>query len=117
MMNAGSHFGEDEKLFPPYIIILIVWIALLIKYGVPIIKTFSRRKPDITRILVYTAVIILGLSYFYRILHLIIYYNDGSGLVILDIFYIIIKNISEGIFVTVIVSIAWGWSIVHLKHD
>ena len=117
LMNGTSHFGEDEGLFVPYIVMVVIWLAVLIKFGMPIFRTFAQKRPDTTRIVVYSAVMILGVAYFYRVLHLIVYYSDGKGLVILDIFYIVLKNSTEGVFVTVIISIAWGWSIVHLRHD
>ncbi len=29
----------------------------------------------------------------------------------------IIKNVVEGLLITMIISIAWGWSLTHLQHD
>ena len=59
----------------------------------------------------------LGIAFLYKFLHIIVYAYDGKGILFLDILSIIIKNIVEGIVGTIIISIAWGWSIVHLKHD
>lgn len=67
--------------------------------------------------MVYIGFIMLGLGYFYRFLNLIVAYYGSEELLFLEILYLIIKNIVEGILVTVIVSIAWGWSITHLRHD
>ena len=94
MMNNNSHFGEDEKLFQPYIAMGIVWLAVLIRFAIPIVKTFAHKRPDTTRMIVYAAVIVLGIAYFYRVLHLIVYYTDGKGLVALEIFYIVLKNVT-----------------------
>lgn len=35
----------------------------------------------------------------------------------LNVLYKIIKHIVEGIISTVLVSIAWGWSLTHLRHE
>lgn len=83
----------------------------------PIFKTFSQLKPDITRTVLYIGLLGLGISFLYKFLHIIVYTYDGKGIIFLDIIAIIIKNIVEGIVGTIIISIAWGWSIVHLKHD
>ena len=91
MMNNNSHFGQDEKTLIPYLVLVSLWIFIMIKYGIPIFKTFADRKPDTTRIIVYCGVICLGVAYFYKLLHLTVYYSDGKGLVFLDIFYICLK--------------------------
>ena len=70
-----------------------------------------------TRIIIYAGVFTLGIAYFYKLLHLIVYAEDGKGISVLVILSIILKNVTEAIIVTVIVSIGWGWSIIHLKHD
>lgn len=67
--------------------------------------------------LIYSGMILLGLAYFYRFLDLLLISNSGRGYGFLYILYVIIKNIVEGILVTLIISIAWGWSLTHLQHD
>ena len=59
----------------------------------------------------------LGLAYFYRFLDLTLIYSSGRGYSILYYLYIFIKNVVEGFLVTLIISIAWGWSLTHLQHD
>ena len=116
MYNDGSHFGEDEKLLPGYLAMMTVWVVLLIKYALPLVNSVLKSQ-DQTRITVFSGLIILGFAYFYRLLHLGIYYADGEGVYFFYILYILLKTSCEFIIVTVIVAVGWGWSITHLSHD
>ena len=69
------------------------------------------------RVLIYSGMIVLGLGYFYRFLDLLLIYKSGRGYTFLYILYVIIKNVVEGFLATLIISIAWGWSLTHLQHD
>lgn len=42
---------------------------------------------------------------------------DGTGIAFLSVFYEILKQIVLGAVTTVFVAIAWGWSLIHLRHD
>lgn len=59
----------------------------------------------------------LGLSYFYQALNMVLVYYNGEEISVLIYLHATLKNIAEAIIVTTLVSIAWGWSLTHLKHD
>jgi len=48
---------------------------------------------------------------------LYIYSNDGSGVHIFHIFYLVLKNLGETAITTMLIAIAWGWSITQAKND
>jgi hypothetical protein len=60
---------------------------------------------------------VIGIAYFYRLLHLVIYNVNGEGIYFFEYLYHILKSVCELIIVTFISAIGWGWSITHLKHD
>ena len=99
-----------------YSILVAVWLGMMIKFAVPIGKAIFTSK-DQTNITVFTGLIILGVAYFYRLIHFGIYYSNGTGLQFFNILYIVLKTGCEFIIVTVLIAIGWGWSITHLKHD
>ena len=117
MLNNGSHFGEDENFLPGYVILVIIWIGFLIFFMKPVIRSLKNDKPEWLRVLIYSGMIILGLGYFYRFLDLVLTYKSGRGYTFLYFLYIVIKNIVEGFLSTLIICIAWGWSLTHLQHD
>ena len=117
MLNNNSHFGEDDKMFLPTIFIVVFWSAVIIKYLKEFLRLITSNRSDYSKIFMYISLASMGLSYLYKFLHLYIYYNDGKGIFILYVFYLALKNVTEGVIATILVSIAWGWSIIHLKHD
>ena len=66
---------------------------------------------------IFGALFIQGISYIYKCLDIIVYSYDGKGLKFLNLIYGIAKNMSNGVTIILIISIAWGWSITHLKHN
>lgn len=42
---------------------------------------------------------------------------NGEDIIFLFYLYACLKCIAESVLVTTLVAIAWGWSIIHLKHD
>lgn len=116
MYNDESHFGEDEKLLSGYLIMMTVWIVLMVKFALPLMNTVMKSN-DQTRMAVFGGLVILGFAYFYRLLHLAIYYTNGNGIYFFEVLYILLKTSCEFIIVTVIVAVGWGWSITHLSHD
>ena len=82
----------------------------------PLINTVMKSQ-DQTKITVFSGLIILGFAYFYRLLHLAIYYTNGEGIYFFEVLYILLKTSCQFIIVTVIVAVGWGWSITHLSHD
>ena len=100
-----------------YILLVIFWVILIIKNAKSIGKSIFSSESDQTKIIVFTGLIVLGVAYFYRMIHLGIYYTNGKGIAFFDGLYIILKSSCEFIIVTTLVAIGWGWSIIHLKHD
>lgn len=72
-------------------------------------------SPNVLKLVIYGGLISLGTAYLYQLIHLVIYYQNGLGLPFFQILYLIFKNIGEAIITTMIVSISWGWSIIHMK--
>ena len=91
------------------------WIILIIKFAVPMANILSLSNPNTVKIIVYGGLIFLGTSYLYRMIHLLIFWNDGSGVHLFEVLYLVLKNIGEAIITTMTVAIAWGWSILHIK--
>lgn len=58
-----------------------LWIVMLVKFAIPIGKSIFKSN-DKTKITIFSSIIVLGFSYFYRMLHLAIYYVNGEGLFI-----------------------------------
>ena len=100
-----------------YIVLFVLWLAMVIRFAVPVVKLLSMKNPHAVKILVYGGLVVLGAAYLYRLIHLLIYWSDGAGVHFFEIFYLVLKNIGEAVITTVLVSIAWGWTIVHLKPD
>ena len=116
MKNNGSHFGADEEYFTTgYLLVIAVWLLLLIFLFMPILKSVSK-SDDLTRLFLYGGFVILGLAYFYRFLDVLMVYYNGEGVDLLRVIYESIKHVVEGIIITMLVSIAWGWSLTHLRH-
>ncbi len=55
---------------------VVVWIVLMVKFTLPLGK-FIMGSKDKTKITAFLGLIVLGFSYFYRLLHLAIYYSNG----------------------------------------
>ncbi len=59
---------------------MALWVILLVKYAVPIGSSIFNDSNDKTKIIVFTGLIVLGISYFYRLIHLILYSSNGKGI-------------------------------------
>ncbi len=94
---------------------LVIWALLVIKFAIPIGSLLSLQNPNMLRLIIFGGLIVLGAAYLYRIIHLVIYNLDGNGIYVFELIYIVLKNLGEAVITTVIVSVAWGWSIVHLN--
>jgi hypothetical protein len=99
-----------------YIILVVIWIGMIVRFALPLGRTIMGSR-DKTKITVFTGLVVLGFSYFYRLLHLFIYYANGEGIYFFEALYIVLKTPCEFIIVTVIVAVGWGWSITHLSYD
>ena len=98
-----------------YILLFVIWLGMLIKFAVPIIKIISLNNPHAVKIIVYGGMIVLGTAYLYRLIHLVIYWSDGAGVHLFEVFYLVLKNVGEAVITTMLVAISWGWTIVHLN--
>lgn len=98
-----------------YLVLFGVWLAMVIKFAMPMANILSLKNPNSVKIMVYGGMVILGTAYLYRVMHLLLFWTDGSGVHLFEVFYLVLKNIGEGVITTILVAIAWGWTIVHLK--
>lgn len=76
-----------------YIVLFILWVAMVIKFAVPVINLLSLKNPNAVKVLVYGGLVVLGAAYLYRLIHLLIYWSDGSGVHLFEVFYLVLKNI------------------------
>lgn len=66
-------------MLPAYIAILVIWLILLVKFAVPIANLLSLSNPNTVKLIVYGGLLFIGTAYLYRLIHLILYWTDGSG--------------------------------------
>jgi hypothetical protein len=97
------------------VVILIIWAILVIKFALPMGALLSLQNPNNLKLAIFGGLIVLGAGYLYRLIGLVLYNLDGTGIHIFEVFYFILKNSGEAVITTVIVSLAWGWSIIHLN--
>ena len=95
--------------------ILVMWIWLLLSNVNAMSQLLNFYKLDWLRIAIYLGLMMLGAAYIYKLIHLVLYCHDGSGIYGFVIAYVILKNIGEAITTTMIVSLAWGWSLTHMN--
>ncbi len=67
-------------MLPAYITILVVWLALVIKFAVPMANLLSLNNPNTVKMIVYGGLLFIGMAYLYRLIHLILYWSDGQGI-------------------------------------
>ena len=79
MMNDESHFGEDEKFLFGYCVLLSVWIYMMAKFAMSTGKILFSSN-DWTKIIVFLSLIVIGVAYFYRLIHFILYNSNGKGM-------------------------------------
>ena len=88
---------------------------MIVKFAMPMGSLLTFRKPDGIKLSIFGGLLILGMAYLYRLIHLILVAYDGLGIYFFEILYIVLKNVGETVISTMIVSLSWGWSILHLK--
>lgn len=115
MFNGNSYFGEDENFLAGYIVLIVIWGVLLIRMFLPVVNSFNEKSLTWQQILIYSGFLMLGLGYFYRLIDLFLVYNFGEDSWYLNYLYKFLKYAVEGVLVTVIASIGWGWSLTHFK--
>ena len=113
--SNGSHFEYNNYMLPAYILLFLLWVAMIVKYAIPMGTIFSLKNPNAVKIIVYGGLMFLGAAYLYRSIHLVIFWNNGDGVHLFEVFYVVLKNVGEAIITTMLVAIAWGWTIIHLK--
>lgn len=117
LWNNGSHFGVDENILWPYAGLMVLWALLLFKILIPILKSLiGQQSPSYAESFLYSGYLLLILALFYRFIDLITKSYSGEDLVFFLYLYSFIKTSIEGVMVTVIVSIAWGWSLVYVEY-
>jgi len=62
-----------------YIVVFVLWLLLVIRFAVPLVRLLSLTNPSSVKVLVYGGLVVLGAAYLYRLIHLLIYWGDGSG--------------------------------------
>jgi hypothetical protein len=66
-------------MLPGYVILVVVWLAMIVRFALPMGRTIMGSS-DKTKITVFVGLSVLGFAYFYRLLHLSIYYANGEGI-------------------------------------
>jgi hypothetical protein len=90
---------------------MTAWIGLIVKFMPSLANFVQLRTPNPKKMLVFGGLIFMAVAYFYELMHLYIYSSDGSGLHYCHLFYLLLKNLGETAITTMLIVIAWGWSI------
>ena len=53
---------------------------MIIKFAIPIVNILSVKNPHAVKLIVYGGMVVLGTAYLYRLIHLVIFWGDGSGI-------------------------------------
>lgn len=88
---------------------------MFIRLVLPIFKSAAAVSTTIQQIFIYSGFVVLGVAYFYRLIDLVLVYFVGREIWYLVWIYKLFKYAVEGVLVTVITSIGWGWSLTHMK--
>lgn len=89
------------------ILMFACWNILIIKFAVTMASILSLSNPNTVKIIVYGGLILLGTSYLYTMIHLLLL-ECGSGVHLFEVLYLVLKNIGEAIITTMTVALAWG---------
>lgn len=113
-MNNGSHFGEDEGFLWPYIILFVLWLAILVlklfMHMLSALLKFNTSSSDVYLALGY---LMIGFSFFYKLINIVTTLYAGEKIVFFDILHGVLKNLAEGVILTLLIAISWGWSMIH----
>jgi hypothetical protein len=77
--NDGSQFGEDENFIAGYILLVVIWVVMIVRFFKTLIDVFIQSR-DQAKVTAFAGLVALGAAYFYRLLHFAIYYSNGEGL-------------------------------------
>lgn len=94
-----------------YICCLVIGVVMIPTNIIKVVRDYREGNRDTAHILITIGIVTLCLSYFYKIIHLAVYYFNGEGVTIMDIFFLMTKTISECIVLSLLMVIGWGWSI------
>jgi hypothetical protein len=115
VINNNSHFGVNEYLIPVYVLFVALWVVLTVSFGGKMASLLGEFRPNSIKMIAFAGMVLMGVGYLYELINLFIYYSDGAGVGLFHVFYIFLKGIGEGIVTTMLVSFAWGWSIIHVR--
>lgn len=100
-----------------YAVLIVIWLVLLVKMFVPIVRSTDQVSFSWQQIFIYSGFLLMGIGYIYKFIDLILVYSQGFDTWYLHYFYKFIKYCVEGVMVTVITSIGWGWFLTHNKQQ
>ena len=90
---------------------------LIVKFATSIGSLLSIHNPETFKLAIFGGLVFLGAAYLYRLIHLVLYNSDGLGIHLFEVFYIVLKNAGEAIITTALISVSWGWSILHTNSN
>lgn len=65
----------------------------MVKFAFPMATLLSFKNPNGSKLTIFAGLILLGAAYLYRLIHLVLYSIDGSGIYVFELFYIVLKNV------------------------
>ena len=117
MLNNGGHLSSHEDLFLFYWLFLGVWVICAMILLSMMFDTFSEEEYHWPKILISSSFILAGVSYLLKMFAPTLYLYYSIELKYCEFFYLVFKNVSEGIIVTVFIAVAWGWTLIHIKNQ
>jgi hypothetical protein len=54
----------------------------------------SEFYPNLIKLMTFGGLVLMGVAYMYEVIHLYIYYSDGSGVPLFHIFYLLLRGFS-----------------------
>lgn len=90
---------------------------MLVRLFLPVIRSVEEKSVTYQQVFIYSGFIMLGVAELYRLVTLLLVYFTGTEVWYLMWIYKFFKYAMEGILVTVIASIGWGWSLTHFKQE
>jgi len=75
------------------VVFVALWVIIVISFGATMASLLSEFRPNPIKLVAFGGLILMGVAYLYELIHLLIYYSDGSGVALFHIFYIILRGI------------------------
>ncbi len=73
-----------------YLILFGIWLILMLNYGLSMTRTLLDGANNTNRT-VFLGFVLLGMAYFYRAVHFMLYSYNGKGVIFLESLYYLIK--------------------------